>query len=180
MSRLLLVGAALAGALALACGDDDDGGNDEEYFQGLDAVIVRADERFEEETFEDISSAREGLENVAQVFEDAAAEFDDLEPPDDLEGLHEELVESTENQAASIDEVAAETAEDLSPEELGPLFEEEPLASLTADAADSPNCRLKAIADERGIEVGDIGCDLDGEEGEDEGDETADDGDEEA
>jgi hypothetical protein len=165
IARLGAVGMLII--LAAACGDDDDGASNEAYFKGLDAVIARADERFEGEAFENITSAREGLENVAAVFEDAEAEFDELQPPEDVEDLHRELVARTESQAASIREVAAETADNLPPDELGRLFEEEPLSSLTGDAPDSPNCQLKEIADERGIDVGNLGCDLDGEEDDD-------------
>jgi hypothetical protein len=152
---------------ASSCSGDSELQQLETYFCELEAIIVRADERFETEVFEDLTNARQGLEGVADVFADTASDFAELEPPSDLEELHKQLVEDTEANAGLVLEVAADTPEDIPPEDLGPIFEQEPLASGLTDDPDEPLCRLKEIAEEREIEVGDLGCDLFEDEDED-------------
>jgi hypothetical protein len=170
MKRLLAILAALACSLVLACGDDDadDDASDEEYFQQMDSVIVQTDESF----FEiDAATAREALLAVADIFDETSQEFDSIEPPEDLAELHEQAIQDTSANAELLRDVASETSDDVPVEQTEAIFEEEPLASGLADDEDEPLCQLKQVAVEREIEVGDLGCAIFEDEGEDDEDE---------
>ena len=98
--------AAIAATLALgslafvACGDDDDGGggngSDEDYVATLCGVFGDFDERFAELLVNaDLSSTddiEEFMQDAADIVGDIVEEFEDANPPADVEGAHRALL----------------------------------------------------------------------------------------
>jgi hypothetical protein len=135
---------ALGAALLGACGGDDDdggggGGSDEDYVR----AICGATNDFQDDlvaAFADIdpdASEEEGLEALAEPFEEFANAIEDANPPSDLSDWHDGVVDAINGMVEQIKDGDASVLEEDDP--LG-----EPPADvserLEAVAADIPEC----------------------------------------
>jgi hypothetical protein len=153
---------------AVACGDDDDDDDatdeateadddedrlsDEEYFAAVDQLEGEIQQAFENFS---AGSAKEGLEMNVALNEDERDGLDDLEPPEDLEDVHNDLVEALDVGIDKLQELADDTDEET------PFAELQSILSSGEDAfaefADQL-CRLVDLAEEKGIELEFVTC----------------------
>lgn len=151
---LTVLAAAFVGVFA-ACGDDEERLTDEEYF----AELTRLDKEFDERGEADEAAS---AKDASDLFREAARDYDealsDLNPPEDLQDEHDDLVDAIQTFRSAVEAVDFE--EDAPAQE---FFEHEDLAEPFA-AVNAPFCAVQAVADDKGIEA-DVGCE-EGEEGE--------------
>ena len=165
--------------LAAACGGGGGALSLEEYFQELDTIQNEADERFvaqEEESgepAEDASEeeladyAREAVGETVTIQRDAANAAGDLDPPDEVEGPHNDLVDALQELTDAVQTVVDEIPDTLTMADLEGLYARFDTPELNEPfmAFDEACVALQSIADENEIDV-DLEC------GEDEGDGT--------
>jgi len=139
---------ALILALA-ACGGGNDRLSDAEYFERLTEFDTDADQRFEALEQEETTAGEvKGL--FSEVAQDYVDNLNNLEPPNDLEDEHNELV-------AALDEFEqAVAAIDIDEDAPG----EKIFAEIDFVRANTAFCELQKAADDKGIEA-DVGCDED-------------------
>ena len=123
----LLVGLATFG---VACKNGGGGLSLEEYFQKLDSIQEQADATFatqEASTGEPSQDAsgeelaaflRDNVTSSADVLRDAAADVDDLEPPDEVTDAHNDLVAAINDLVAAFDDMADSVPDTLTLAEL--------------------------------------------------------------
>ncbi len=162
------------GAIAAACGGGGDGELTlEEYFQELgrlnasveervDAIYEAAFAEFDEADFESLA-----LEEQVRVFKDLADAFPpvvddflddakDLDPPAEVEDLHNDLVRAGDALLEVFQDLAVQIDEVQSQAELDALTEGGPSEAAT-ERFDQACFPLQEIADENDIEV-DLMC----------------------
>ncbi|HET9201065.1 MAG TPA: hypothetical protein VFO84_08845 [Dehalococcoidia bacterium] len=160
---------AAAGALAIglaACGDDDDDRlSDEEYFAEVDQLNRGLDEAFENEIFA-AETAKAGIESFATAAGEIQEGLSNLTPPEDVQEAHDNYVEGVDGAVDFLEQAAEDTPEDASIDELEDILfgEGDPFVEVN-----EAECELAGIAEEKGIELEFLVCEL-GEEGEEGGD----------
>jgi len=164
----LLVGLATFG---VACKNGGGGLSLEEYFQKLDSVQEQADATFatqEASTGEPSQDAsgeelaaflRDNVTSSADVLRDAAADVNDLEPPDEVADAHSDLVAATNDLVAAFDDMAGSVPDTLTLAELeqGAFFNSDELNAADEQFVAACNA-LEQIASDNGITV-DLACD---------------------
>ena len=165
--RLLATVATAFLVLAVAgCGGDDDGDRaplsiDElnqqraEYFTQLDSIYGDFEDR--SAAVFDARTAKAGLEAFAAFADDYVSELEDLSPPDEVAGAHDEAVAAGEEARDRILEVAEETADDVPGTDIFEIFftlDQDPVA----DRLDAADCALVAIARQAGITLDHVDC----------------------
>ena len=135
MKTWVTLGAAvlllLLGAVAASCKDGKGGGLSlEEYFQKLDSIQEQADATFatqEASTGEPSQDAsgeelaaflRDTVTSSADVLRDAAADVNDLEPPDEVADAHSDIVAAINDLVAAFDDMADSVPDTLTLAEL--------------------------------------------------------------
>ena len=159
------------GTVAAACGGG--GGNKltlEEYFQKLDSVQEQADATFatqEASTGEPSQDAsgeelaaflRDNVTSSADVLRDAAADVNDLEPPDEVADAHSDIAAAINDLVAAFDDLADSVPDTLTPAELeqGTFFNSTELNAADEQFVAACNA-LEQIASDNGITV-DLAC----------------------
>ena len=176
-----LILAALACAMLAfsACGDDDDDGGggaggdrltDVEYFARLTEIDDEVDAGFARDVDSDTAaSAKEVIDTVISLVEGGVSQVEDLNPPEDLQADHDELLDALHAYQDDLEAAASDFTEDDPPEALDEqLFAEGSPLTESSTALDAKFCELQAIADERVDEAvagfkADVGCDAVGE-----------------
>ena len=125
------------GALSAACGGtEDDGGGVggggvltmEEYVAEIEAFDADGTERIDlleveyPEAFDDPDQTLEFLQETADVIRDGLAVIEDLSPPMEIEGAHEDYVESAAALAATFEDYAERLGGD-SPPDMGEVLD---------------------------------------------------------
>jgi hypothetical protein len=169
--KLALLGMiAATGTLAVAaCGDDDDDDRltDEEYFAAVDEANRDLHQAFEEEIF-NAESAKAGLEAFTAGAVSVQDGISDLNPPEDLQDLHDEYVAAVDDAVEFLEQTTEDTPEDAPIEDLESILFAEPNPSFEEIGA--VECELTGIAEERGVALEFLECD---DEAEAEGPEAA-------
>lgn len=172
MIMALALGAAIFGIAS--CGGDD--GNDSsgsgqltlaEYFAAYQDLTQGAEEQFDSiapdidgagaSLDEQKSSLVTFLEDLRDIAHDLLAELDDLDPPDEVQTLHEDSLAAGDDLVEGIDSVIAEV------EDFGSLtdildFDFNATAFTSAgERLDELCAELQKLADDEGIDV-DLSC----------------------
>ena len=177
----LIAAISLLWILAVACGDDDDGapagnGGDgamtlQEYFDELDVIFARAEaatDRAEAQLEEDASNAQEFgdevdavdafLDEVIVAFEDAIADMEDLDPPGEASGAHDDFLEAASAASDGAGRFQDELADVDTRDEADALvtqFDGEMTALIRG--ADEACLELQIVADQNDVDV-DLEC----------------------
>lgn len=161
-------------ALGAAC--NDDGGKTtlslDEYFQQLDAIQEQADATFateEASTGEPAADAsgeelaaflRDNLSSTVDVVRAAAADVDDLEPPDEAADANSDFVEAINSTGDALDAVVDSIPDTLTLAELEnadtTFFNSDELNAADEQFATACNA-LEQVASDNGITV-DLAC----------------------
>jgi len=165
---VLLVIAALLlalGSIAAACGGDDEL-TLEEYFQRIDALFNEADERFQplvealDQEFyseaEQIEATRAFFNADIPILRDFVDGLDDLDPPTEVEGPHEEAVAGGRELVEFLQGFTDRFADVESTSELEEILDDTELEAAS-DRFDDACLALQDIADANGIAV-DLEC----------------------
>ncbi len=169
--RLLLpIGVSLLvlGINAAGC-DGDDELTLEEYFGQVEALDEEATAQTEalgfpeEQEFaseeEQIEAFREFFEGSVRIFTDLVDALDDIDPPAEVEGPHEEAVAAGTELVDTFQDLTDRMADVESTSELEALFEEDdPEVEAASDRFDNACFALEDIADANGIAF-DLECD---------------------
>ncbi len=159
-----LAGLGLAvAALANACGGGGGGLSAEEYFRKLEAIANETQQQesaaqpSEEEAAnltldEQKETGIELLNAFASITDDAAKKTDELNPPNDIQEEHDNLVAEAQNLAQTLSDFAAE-AEDIPPEGVEEFFNSRVFVQSTFAAFDQACLALQQIADDEGVGV---------------------------
>lgn len=137
---LILLAAVMAvGLIAPACGGGGDRLTKQEYEQEVSEIGDRfedtAQEIFTDPSLQnptDLDESAATIREGADLFRDAADEFDDLNPPEDAEDAHDRLVEGIRGFADDL-ETAAQSFEDgnlNAMQEIGQKFTDGSLQSM--------------------------------------------------
>jgi hypothetical protein len=107
MTRLLALCLATLAIAAVGCG----GTSKEDYEKEIDQVGQTLDDQFTEigrdiQASGSLKNAASEVEKGARALDDAAAELDDIEPPDDAEDAHTKIVDGVELLADDFREAA--------------------------------------------------------------------------
>lgn len=154
---------------AVACGDD--GGEKltlEEYFQQLDQIDNEGTERIDAlfanmSDDPDVNEMRDAFAGFPDAVEDAAADADDLNPPDEVKDEHTALVDSLSELADAANDSLDAAADATSIDEFQSALQSDAFES--ANAAVTTAClALQQIANDNSISVT-LDCSEDDEEG---------------
>ena len=147
------------GAIAAACGGDD-GLTLEEYFRRIQALSDEFDERFEplvESLNQEFDSEAEELEATRDffnadivIFRDFVNALDDLDPPAEVKGTHEEFMAANMELVDTLQDVTDRMADVASTSELQELLDDPELEAATT-RFDNACFSLEDIADANGI-----------------------------
>ncbi len=133
MKSLAMLAAALLVGLAtfgVACKNGGGGLSLEEYFRKLDSVQEQADATFatqeasagepsQDANGEELATfLRDNVTSSADILRAAAADVDDLEPPDEVADAHSDIVTATNDLVAAFDDMADSVPETLTLAEL--------------------------------------------------------------
>ena len=133
-----------------ACSQPDVRLSYEEYLQSVEDAEV-SDEEFE--AVAAAGTAREAAAEFAALAQGFADQMADLNPPEDLDEEHTDLVDAINATAELLRERAAEIDEDAGPELLQTILAEDPAVLAAIRRVDDAIGELQVIADERGIDV---------------------------
>lgn len=172
MKKLLPL-AALPFALILlaglaACGDDDDTSGTGSYYNDLEEIAVRTDERLSNagdaldatsETDPDyIEILRDSFSEGSQTLEEAHEDVSGLEPPAEAEEAHADFLDALDTQRANSKALYEGLLEVSTTEEVNDLFDSLSGDFASADANFETTCAaLQAVADGAGAGV-DLQC----------------------
>ena len=127
MRNAVILLACLLGVVAIAGCGGDGGGNGaalskedyEEAMQALQADLQSSSEELQQAFSDpqDIPAMTAGLNQAADIFDDASASLDEIEPPEDVADPHQVMVDKTASAANEIREFA-DTVENASLAEL--------------------------------------------------------------
>lgn len=173
MIMALALGAAMLGIAA--CGGDDNGGGDSgarkqftlvDYFSTYEDINKAAEEQFDsiapdiggsDATLDERKSALVAfLEEIRDIAREIIAEFEDIDPPDEAQALHEDSIAAGNDLIEAIDGIITEV------EDFDSLSD---ILDFNVPELDAANERLDAIcadlqklADDEEIDVN-LGCD---------------------
>jgi hypothetical protein len=167
---LLPIGVSLLVLGIIAAGCDGDGELTlEEYFGQLEALKEETDAQTEalgvpeeqesDSEEEQIEAFRESFEGSVRIFTDFVDALDDIDPPAEVEGPHEESVAAGRELVDTFQDFIDGMADVESTSELDAVFEEEgPGFEAASDRFDNACFALEEIADANGIAF-DLECD---------------------
>lgn len=145
-----IVRAAVTLLAMAACSQPDDRLSYEEYLHSVEDAEV-SDGEFE--AVAAAGTAREAAVEFAALAQGFADQLADLNPPEDLDEEHADLVAAVSAAAELLRERAAEIDGDSGPELLQTILAEDPAVLAAIRRVDDAIGGLQAIADERGIDV---------------------------
>ena len=164
---LALAGLGLAlAALANACGGGG-GLSAEEYFQELRAIADEAEQKATAAVPSDEEAASstldeqkqtgiEFLASLVSIYEEATGRVEDLNPPDDIQDAHDDLVAAVEELTSTFGDLA-DQAQDIAPEDIEDFFNTQAFGASTFAEFDQACSAVQDIADDKGIDV-DLNC----------------------
>ena len=164
---LALAGLGLAlAALANACGDGG-GLSAEEYFQKLQAIAGETEQKAtaavpsEEEVAnftldEQKQTGIEFLASLVSIYEEATGRVEDLNPPDDIQDAHDDLVAGAKELTSTFRDLANQ-AQDIAPEDIEDFFNTEVFGPSTFAEFDEACSAVQDLADDKGIDA-DLNC----------------------
>jgi hypothetical protein len=135
MKKFALVGALAALTIATAaCGGGSDTLSEDDYINELEDICSRADGDLRDiEDPEDFPDIVDASEEAISITSDAIDDLNELEPPEDLEGDHEDFVGALEDVVSGFEELR-DAADDEDEEALSQAGENIAEASADADA----------------------------------------------
>lgn len=165
-----LLVALAAGAAAVACGGDGGGMDAQTYLEALDDRLSQADDESEELfndpefvrvasgtgplSNEDREIARNALESVAATFDSFLADVEDLDPPEELQEEHDELVAAYRELDQQFSDIVLSQVDDAETiDDINQAFDE-----LTTAAGERTSAACLAMQAE--AEVNDVDVDL--------------------
>jgi hypothetical protein len=133
MKKFALVGALAALTIgAAACGGGSDTLSEDDYINELEDICSRADGDLRDiEDPEDFRAIVDAADDAISITSDAIDDINELEPPDDLEGDHEDFVAALEDVVSGFEELR-DAADDEDEEALSQAGEN--IAEASADA----------------------------------------------
>ena len=164
---LALAGLGLAlAALANACGGGG-GLSADQYFQELQAIVddtvqkesaaVPSEEEAANFTLdEQKQTGIEFLTSLASINEEAIGGVEDLNPPDDIQDAHDDLVAAGKELTSTFGDFA-DQAQDIAPEDIEEFFNTQVFGASTFAGFDEACSAVQDIADDKGIDV-DLSC----------------------
>jgi hypothetical protein len=167
LSWLALAGLGLAlAALANACGGGG-GLSAEQYFQKLQAIVdetvqkesaaVPSEEEAANLTLDEQKQARiEFLTSFVSINEEATGRVENLNPPDDIQDAHDDLVAAAKELTSTFRDLA-DQAQDIAPEDIEDFFNTQVFGAFTSAEFDEACSAVQDIADDKGIDV-DLNC----------------------
>ena len=165
---LLLLGAGLAVVLALgACGGGGERLSAEDYFKKLEAIsndtsekesaVQPSEEETANQTPEELKqTAIEFLNSTAAILEEGAKKAEDLNPPDDIQGAHDNAVQRLKGEAKTFRDFAIEL-KNVPPEGVEDFFSSKVFVKSTFTPFWLACLALQKIADDRSIDA-DLRC----------------------
>ncbi len=167
----LLVAGLVLGVVAAACGGGDGGGelSLEQYFDQVASIIGDLEERtasldqpleqeFESEA-EEIEALRDAFTTVGPIFRDFIDDLDELNPPEEVEDLHGELVAGFADLAGGFEDIVDQFADiDTSAELAALFFDADSVFGSAVGRLEAVCLELQSIADDNGIDADLLDC----------------------
>lgn len=167
----LLAATALSAVIA-ACGGDGGGMDAQAYLEALDDRLNQADDEsealFNDPEFVRVASssgplseadreiARDALESVAATFDSFLADVEDLDPPEELQEEHDELLSAYRALDEQFSELVLGRVDDAETiDDINQAFDD--LAAAAGERTSSACLAMQAEAEVNGVDV-DLNC----------------------
>ena len=174
MITALALGAAMLGIAA--CGGDDNGGGDSgvrealtlvDYFSAYEDLSQTAERQFDsvapdiadsDPTLEESKPALVAfLEELRDITREFLAELEDIDPPDEVQALHEDSLAAGDDLVEAIDGIIAEVEDFDSLSDILGFGFDIPELNAAGERLDELCADLQKLADDEGIDV-DLSC----------------------